>query len=87
MRITHKMLLTGGLVLLTPFLTAHLNAQIVNQIDADITHSFIVATKTLPAGHYVFQMNQGSGLGVMTVSSADGKNSDQFMVRESIAPK
>jgi hypothetical protein len=46
-----------------------------------------VSTKTLPAGKYVFQMNQGSDLGVMTVSTADGSNSDQFMVRESIAPK
>jgi len=86
MQITRETTLTRGLFLLVPFLAAHLSAQIVNQVDADISHPFIVGTKTLPEGKYIFRMQEGSGGKVMTVISADGKNSDQFMVRESIAP-
>jgi hypothetical protein len=86
MRIACKTVLKVGLVLFTPFLAVHLNAQITNQINADMTHSFMITSKTLPPGKYVFQMSQGSDLQTMTVSTADGKASDQFMVRQSIAP-
>jgi hypothetical protein len=76
-----------GLLLLIPFLAADsLNAQIVNQIDADIPHNFMILNKTLSAGKYVFRMSQSSDGAVMVVSTADGKNLDQFMVRDSIAP-
>ncbi|MBV8073234.1 MAG: hypothetical protein JO270_25275 [Acidobacteriaceae bacterium] len=61
------------------------NAQITDQVEATIPHSFVVGTKTLPPGKYVFQMQQGSSGGVMTVTSADGKDSDMFTVRESQA--
>lgn len=70
------------MLVLAPLLTVHLaNAQITNDIDATINHSFIVATKTLPPGKYVFHMSQGSDLTVMRVTSADGKHSDEFLVR------
>jgi hypothetical protein len=87
MRITCKAVLNVGLLLLIPFLAADsLNAQIVNQIDADIPHNFMILNKTLSAGKYVFRMSQSSDGAVMVVSTADGKNLDQFMVRDSIAP-
>jgi hypothetical protein len=87
MRITCKAVLNVGLLLLIPFLAADsLNAQIVNQIDADIPHNFMILNKTLPAGKYVFRMSQSSDGAVMVVSTADGKNLDQFIVRDSIAP-
>jgi hypothetical protein len=79
------MVLNGGLLLLASFLTVPSNAQIMNDIDATINHSFIVSTKTLPPGKYVFHMNQDSGGMVMTVRSADGKHADEFMVRASQA--
>ncbi|MBV8867249.1 MAG: hypothetical protein JO210_17765 [Acidobacteriaceae bacterium] len=76
--------LNGALMLFAPFIfTTGSNAQIVNAIDANIPHSFVVPNKTLPPGKYTFRMN-GSGT-MMTVSSADGKDSDQFMVRQSQA--
>src|SRR4051812_13897249 len=76
----------GSLLLLVPLLTTHLsNAQIVNQIDATLSHSFIVSSKTLPPGKYTFRMNSGSDGGSMTVTSSDGKHSDIFTVRQSLA--
>ncbi|MBV8553241.1 MAG: hypothetical protein JOY54_18235 [Acidobacteriaceae bacterium] len=84
MRITCETVLNGGLVLLVSFLGVHLNAQITDQVNADISHPFIVSTKTLPAGKYVFRMQEGNNT-IMTVTSADGKDSDTFIVRESIA--
>jgi hypothetical protein len=87
MRIPYKTVLNLGFVLSVPFLAAvSLNAQVVDQIDAKIPHSFKLLNKTLPAGQYTFRMDQGSDGGVMVISTADGKNLDQFMVRDSIAP-
>lgn len=87
MRIPYKTVLNVGFILSIPFLAADfLNAQVIDQIDANIPHSFKILNKTLPAGQYTFRMDQGSDGGVMVISSADGKNLDQFMVRDSIAP-
>src|SRR5690242_18604116 len=87
MRIAYKTVLNVGFFLFAPFLAADLsNAQIVNQVDVDMSHSFMITSKTLPPGKYSFRMGQGSDLQMMTVSNADGKALDQFMVRESIAP-
>jgi len=86
MRVTANTLLSVGLFSLLSFVSAsNTSAQITNRVEATISHSFIVSTKTLPPGKYTFQMEQGSDNGVMIVTSADGKNSDQFIVRESQA--
>jgi hypothetical protein len=86
MRIRCNGTLNAGLFLLVSLTTANVaSAQIVNQVDATISHSFIVSTKTLPPGKYTFQVQQDSDNTVMTVTSADGKNSDQFLVRDSQA--
>ncbi len=77
----------GALLLIAPFLFATASsAQIVNSVDANIPHSFIVSSKTLPPGKYTFRMSQGSSGSAMTVTSADGKSSDEFMVQQAQAP-
>ena len=87
MRITGTMSLSVGLLSLLVFSAGSAaNAQITNVVEATISHDFIVGTKTLPAGKYVFQMQQGSSGAVMTVTSENGKASDVFTVRESQAP-
>lgn len=58
------------------------HAQIVDQIQADVSHSFIVANTTFPAGKYDFRIQPDSDLTIMTVTSADGKHSAEFIVRE-----
>ena len=85
MRITGTTVLIAGLFSLFVLAAPSVNAQITDQVDATISHSFVVATKTLPPGKYIFQMQQGSSGSAMTVTSADGKDSDVFMVRESQA--
>jgi hypothetical protein len=88
MRIECKTILNVGFVLFAPFLAAGLsNAQIVNQVDVDMSHSFMITSKTFPPGKYSFRISQGSDLQSMSIANADGKTLDQFMVRESIAPK
>lgn len=67
------------LVLAAP--TVH--AQITAQIDANLHHSFIVGNTTLPPGRYVFHMLSQSDLQIMTVSSAAGGASAEFLVRTS----
>jgi hypothetical protein len=87
MRIRYKTVLNLGFILSVPFLAAvSLNAQVVDQIDAKIPHSFKILNKTFPAGQYTFQIDQDSDGGVMVITTNDGKNLDQFMVRDSIAP-
>jgi hypothetical protein len=88
MRIACKPVWNVAFVLFVPFLAADLsNAQIVNQVDVDMSHSFMITSKTFPPGKYSFRMSQGSDLQSMSIANADGKTLDQFMVRESIAPK
>ena len=61
MRITRKTALNLGLLLFMPFLAADvLDAQIIDQIDANIQHSFMIQKKTFPPGKYVFRIDQGS---------------------------
>ena len=73
----------GVLSLLAICMSQHVDAQIVGQIDATLSHSFVVSTKTLSPGKYVFRVQDGSNGSIMTASSTDGKNSDDFMVRQS----
>jgi hypothetical protein len=70
----------GLVILVAP--AAH--AIIEGHIDADITHPFIVANTTLPAGHYVFRMLPGSDLQFMTIANANGSPAVEVMVRPSI---
>ncbi len=67
------------LVLATPAA----QAQISDQIDANLHHSFVVGNTTLPPGRYVFRTLQHSDLQIMTVSSADGGTAAEFLVRTS----
>lgn len=62
-----------------------LNAQIVNPIQAQINHSFVIGDHTLPAGEYTFRMEKNSGLNVMRVENQRGDNVAQFEVRETTA--
>jgi hypothetical protein len=68
------------LVLAAPFV----DAQIMDQIDADVHHSFIVGNATLPPGQYVFRMMPGTDMQVMTARSASGDAAVEFLVRNSI---
>jgi hypothetical protein len=61
------------------------NAQIINAIQAHVSHSFMIGDKTLPPGEYTFRMESNSDLGVMTVQNKNGENVAQFNVRQSIA--
>lgn len=60
-------------------------AQIINRIEANVNHSFIVANTTFPPGRYEFRILPDSDLTIMTVTSADGKHEAEFMVREAQA--
>lgn len=59
-------------------------AQITEDIVANISHSFIVNNTTLPPGKYTFHMIHQTEETVMRVSSADGRKVTDFMVRDSI---
>jgi hypothetical protein len=65
--------------------TQHARGQITNAIQATFSHPFVVGTTTLPPGKYDFNMLSGSDLTAMTVTSADGKTSTEFLVRASRA--
>ncbi len=59
-------------------------AQIMNPIEANIQHPFVVNNTTLPPGHYIFRIIGQTDQGAMRVSSVDGKMSSDFLVRASI---
>jgi hypothetical protein len=86
MRITIRAIWAAALFSLLAIMTPnHAAAQITGHIDATLKHSFIVSTKTLPPGQYTFRMEQGTDGNVLIVSSANGKDSDQAVVRQSEA--
>lgn len=62
------------------------SAQIVNAVKANLAHRFTVGNATLPPGQYTFRVMQGTDMMVMTVTSADGNTSDEFLVREATTP-
>jgi hypothetical protein len=57
----------------------------VDKVEANVPHSFIVGNTTLPAGKYDFRVMQGADMSVMIVTTADGKHSVDFLVREAQA--
>lgn len=59
-------------------------AQIMNPIEANLHHPFIVNNTTLPPGRYIFKMISQTDQGAMRVSSVDGGMSSDFLVRSSI---
>jgi hypothetical protein len=60
-------------------------AQIVGDIEANIPFQFYVGSVKLPAGKYTIRVADDSELSVMEISSADGKMSALFDVREAEA--
>ncbi len=67
------------------FLAASIgHAQIINAIDADMHHRFTIVNTTLPPGHYVFRMLPAGEIAAMQVTSADGNESVEFLVRQSV---
>ena len=57
-------------------------AQIVDQIQANVSHSFIIGNTTFPPGKYDFRVQPDSDLGVMTITSEDGKMTSEFLIRD-----
>ena len=77
---------TMGFLLAGVICTAQFsNAQISDQINVDMSHSFIVGNTTLPPGKYSFRMLTDTDLSAMTVTSADGKHSVEFLVNNAQA--
>lgn len=62
--------------------TAH--AQIIDSLEANIHHPFIVNNTTLPPGRYIFRMISPTEQTAMRVTSTDGGTSSDFLVRDSI---
>ena len=83
-----SLLLKAAFALLGAFCTAQLSpAQITNEIQATISHSFIVGNTTLPPGQYDFRVMSDSDLTIMKVTSADGKHSVEIEIREAQADR
>jgi len=61
------------------------HAQIIDEIQAHLDHSFVVGNTTLPPGDYIFRVAQDSELAVMTVTSANGKTVVDVLVQQTTA--
>jgi hypothetical protein len=57
-------------------------AQIIGKLEADIPFQFHVGNTELPPGQYNIHMLENSDLTIMEISSADGKKSAVFDVRD-----
>jgi hypothetical protein len=57
-------------------------AQVIGNLEADIAFQFQVGNTELPPGKYTIHMLDNSDLTVMEISSADGKKSAVFDVRD-----
>jgi hypothetical protein len=69
-------------------LTMHPNkaqAQIVGNLEADIPFQFHAGNTELPPGKYIIHVLDNSDLTIMEISSADGKMSALFDIREAEA--
>ncbi|HTU46011.1 MAG TPA: hypothetical protein VMF91_13160 [Bryobacteraceae bacterium] len=86
MRKRRNPMLTLAAIILAPLAAAQLsNAQIANEIVATIEHPFTIGNTTLPSGKYDFRMLQGSSMTVMTITNANDRISEEFLVRASDA--
>ncbi len=82
MRMQSKVILRVALLALVPiFATQFSHAQITNEIQATISHPFVIDNTTLPPGKYNFRMLSGSNQTAMIAASADGKTAIEFTVR------
>lgn len=81
---THHLKTSALLLCILAAAATGLNAQVVNDIRAHIDHSFVIENTTLPPGDYVFRPSRSSDLSAMTVSSANDKINEEFLVREAI---
>jgi len=61
------------------------HAQITDEIQAHLDHSFVVGNTTLPPGDYTFRVEQDSELAVMTVTSTTGKTTVDVLVQQTTA--
>lgn len=82
MRMQSKVILRVALLALVPLFTAQLShAQITNEIQATISHPFVIDNTTLPPGKYNFRMLSSMEQTAMVVASADGGTAIEFTVR------
>jgi hypothetical protein len=83
MRMQCRVILRVALLALVPlFATQISHAQITNEIQATISHPFVIANTTLPPGKYNFRMLSGTGQSAMIASRADGGTTVEFLVRD-----
>lgn len=70
----------GALLFALTILPATANAQIIGDIEANITFQFHVGDAKLPPGKYIVRMLDDSDLSVMEILSLDGSTSALFQV-------
>ncbi|HWO32693.1 MAG TPA: hypothetical protein VNO32_28175 [Candidatus Acidoferrum sp.] len=77
-------LFIGSVLTLTMYPTKA-RAQIIGNLEADIPFQFQAGNAKFPSGKYVIHMQDNSDLTIMEISSADGKMSALFDVRDAEA--
>jgi hypothetical protein len=73
------------LVFALPMYPSKVQAQIVGNLEADIPFQFHAGNTELPPGKYIIHVLDNSDLTIMEISSADGKMSALFDVRDAQA--
>lgn len=76
-----------GLSLLALFSRTSVQAQVVGEVEARIPFSFYAGDAKLPAGRYFVKALGDSNLSVMEITSANGRTSALFGIRDSEADK
>jgi hypothetical protein len=71
--------------LMTTLGASKVQAQIVGPLDADIPFQFYAGDTKFPPGKYIIKPLDNTDLTVMEISTADGRNSAVFEVRDSQA--
>ena len=86
-KIRHHQLLSLliALVFALPMYPSKVQAQIVGNLEADIPFQFHAGNTKLPPGKYIIHVLNDSDLTIMEISSADGKMSALFDVRDAEA--
>lgn len=78
-----RIILRAALLLTLPmFAVGYSHAQIMNAIEATVSHPFTITNTTLPPGKYTFRTLPDTELTVMTATNEDGKTSVEFLVNE-----
>jgi hypothetical protein len=86
-KIRHHQLLSLliALVFALPMYPSKVQAQIVGNLEADIPFQFQAGNAKLPPGKYIIHVLDNSDLTIMEISSADGRMSALFDVRDAQA--